>query len=49
VQILLNNRGLDTLKVTGLIRGTDTRQILSALCELTGTNYRSENDGYVVY
>ena len=49
VRIVLNNRTLDTLKVTGMVRGSDTRQILSALCDLTGTNLRSENDGYVVY
>ena len=49
VRIELNNPSLDTITVTGLIRGNETRLILSALCELTGTNYRAENDGYVVY
>jgi ferric-dicitrate binding protein FerR (iron transport regulator) len=49
VRITLNNSGLDTLRVTGLIKGRDPGQILAALCELTGTTYRVEKDGYVVY
>lgn len=49
VHIELNRGDLDTVKVSGLIRGRDTRQILSALCELTGTAYRVENNVYVVY
>ncbi len=49
VQIVVNDAGLDTLRVTGLIKGKDVRQVLSALCDLTGAAYRVERDVYVVY
>jgi ferric-dicitrate binding protein FerR (iron transport regulator) len=49
VQIKITDSRLDTLTVTGLIRGSDARQLLSALCDLTGTKYRMEQNSYVVY
>ncbi|HTY58440.1 MAG TPA: FecR domain-containing protein [Bacteroidota bacterium] len=49
VSIVLEHTPLDTVRITGLIRGRDTRQILSALCNLTGTTYRVVKGSYVVY
>jgi ferric-dicitrate binding protein FerR (iron transport regulator) len=48
-RIVLNKPGLDTLKVTGLIKGRDINEVLSAIAGLTGTSVRKEKDGYVVF
>lgn len=49
VEITVTNPTFDTLTVTGLIRGKDATQVLTAITGLTGTAFRPESHGYVVY
>ena len=49
VTVRLADSTLSSVTITGVLEGRDANVLVATLCSLTGRQFRSEHNGYVIY